>query len=98
MKVKRAVSDLLLTADRYLAENNFWCQVLRSATKRPCSSFHTFGKTKICHLNNITTVKQKPNTRGAAMEYRDAVHIIINTDYYLEDKKTQLIANGIQLC
>lgn len=34
----------------HLAENNLWGQIFWGATQCPGPTLHTFGKAKICHL------------------------------------------------
>lgn len=47
------------TETPYFAENDFWRQVFRSSAQRPGPAFYSFGKTKVCHLENKEA--QEPN-------------------------------------
>lgn len=46
------------TGTPYFAENDFWRQVLRCSAQRPGPALYSFGKTKVCHLENRERTQQ----------------------------------------
>lgn len=48
----------------HLAEDNLWSQVLRSPTQCPGPAFHSFGKAKVCDLNEEERERDKKRREG----------------------------------
>lgn len=50
MSGSQKIPFFVVSAGIYLAEDNFWSQVLRSSTQCPSPTFYSFSKAEVRHL------------------------------------------------
>ena len=52
------------TCGLYLAENDFWSEILGRATQRPRAAFYSFRKTEVGHLFTAALRKKQQNVQN----------------------------------